>query len=97
MSSQVDNWVSNPNETHGPLMSTACWSLGGVAFSFLVVRSFIRQSQGKLWVDDIVLATSWVSDKRYLYIPQPSNKYRYAGSAGSQPIGDKYGVRKACA
>jgi hypothetical protein len=62
--SPIDNWVSNPSETHGPLMSSACWSLGAVAFVFLAVRLFIRQSQGKLWIDDIVLGISWVSDER---------------------------------
>lgn len=62
MSSQFDNWESNPTETHGPLMSVSTWSLGGVSFLFLVVRCLIRQNQKKLWVDDGVLVISWVSE-----------------------------------
>ena len=30
MSSQLENWTSNPDETHGPLMSVATWVLCGV-------------------------------------------------------------------
>lgn len=65
MSTPYDNWASNPNETHGPLMSIAVWSLTGVSAGFLLLRLCIRQHQGKLWLDDLVLGISWVSD----YIP----------------------------
>lgn len=62
MSSQFDNWRSDPSESHGPLMSITCWSLGGVSLLFLVVRCGIRQSQKKFWYDDGLLVISWVSD-----------------------------------
>ncbi|KAH8636798.1 hypothetical protein IG631_08633 [Alternaria alternata] len=60
MSSQFDNWRSDPSESHGPLMSITCWSLGGVSLLFLVVRCGIRQSQKKFWYDDGLLVISWV-------------------------------------
>jgi hypothetical protein len=60
MATPYDNWVSNPDESHGPLMSVAVWSLTGIAAGFLFLRLFIRQSQGKLWLDDLVLTISWV-------------------------------------
>jgi hypothetical protein len=61
MSTQFDNWQSNPDETHGPLMSVSCWCLGGISFAFLVVRCAIRYKQKKFWFDDGVLVVSWVS------------------------------------
>jgi hypothetical protein len=61
MSTQFDNWHSNPDETHGPLMSISTWTLGGVSFAFLVIRCWIRQNQKKFWFDDGVLMISWVS------------------------------------
>jgi hypothetical protein len=42
------------------LMSIATWSLTGVAAGFLLLRLCIRQNQGKLWLDDVVLGISWV-------------------------------------
>jgi hypothetical protein len=45
-------------------MSIATWTMLGVAFAFLAVRLCIRQSQGKLWLDDLVLGISWVSGGR---------------------------------
>jgi hypothetical protein len=70
MSSQFDSWKSNPSETHGPLMSIATWSLGGISLLFLVVRCSIRQSQKKFWFDDGVLVISWVSnmDSQSIYM-----------------------------
>ena len=62
MSFQFNNWRSDPSESHGPLMSITCWSLGGVSLLFLVVRCGIRQSQKKFWYDDGLLVISWVSD-----------------------------------
>jgi hypothetical protein len=59
---QLDGWVSNPNETHGPLVSVVVWTLTGVAGGFLILRLSIRQQQGKLWLDDLVLGTSWVEN-----------------------------------
>ncbi|KAH6865728.1 hypothetical protein BKA58DRAFT_226345 [Alternaria rosae] len=59
MSTQFDNWRSNPNESHSMLMSVSTWSLGGISFAFLVVRCWIRRSQKKFWFDDIVLIISW--------------------------------------
>ncbi|RYO65651.1 hypothetical protein AA0116_g2385 [Alternaria tenuissima] len=59
MSSQFNNWRSDPSESHGPLMSITCWSLGGVSLLFLVVRCGIRQSQKKFWYDDGLLVISW--------------------------------------
>jgi hypothetical protein len=59
---QLDTWVSNPNETHGPLVSRVLWALTGVSGLFLILRLSIRQQQGKLWLDDLVLGTSWVRE-----------------------------------
>jgi hypothetical protein len=56
-----ESWVSNPDESHGPLMSVVTWSLLSVAGAFLTFRLFIRKSQGKLWLDDCALVISWVS------------------------------------
>jgi hypothetical protein len=56
-----ENWVSNPSETHGPLMSVVTWSLVAVSGAFLIPRLCIRQRQGKLWLDDCTLTISWVS------------------------------------
>jgi hypothetical protein len=56
-----ENWVSNPDENHGPLMSVVTWSLVSVAAAFLFPRLYIRQRQGKLWLDDCTLVVSWVS------------------------------------
>ncbi|KAJ4384920.1 hypothetical protein N0V86_000524 [Didymella sp. IMI 355093] len=58
-SSPYDNWVSNPAEDHGPLMSITFWTLTGLAFVFLFVRLWIRHHQGKLWIDDLLLTISW--------------------------------------
>jgi hypothetical protein len=55
------SWVSNPEESHGPLMSVVTWSLVSIAGAFLVVRLWIRQHQRKLWLDDCTLFISWVS------------------------------------
>jgi hypothetical protein len=57
----MDTYISKPGETHGPLMSITCWSLTAIALVFLVLRLCIRQSQGKLWLDDGALGISWVS------------------------------------
>lgn len=59
-----DTWTSNPEESHGPLMSAVTWSLVSVAGGFLCVRLWIRQHQGKLWFDDCTLLISWVSGTR---------------------------------
>jgi len=56
-----DSWVSNPDESHGPLMSVVTWSLVSVSAVFLFSRLYIRQRQGKLWLDDCTLSVSWVS------------------------------------
>lgn len=63
MSTQLENWVSNPEETHGPLMSVAIWSLCGISGFFLCLRLFIQHGQGKLWYDSLLLTISWVSQK----------------------------------
>lgn len=60
-----DSWVSNPDESHGPLMSVVTWSLVSVAAAFLIPRLCIRQRQGKLWLDDCTLVVSWVSATTY--------------------------------
>jgi hypothetical protein len=57
----IDSWVSNPEESHGPLMSAVNWSLVSVAAAFLIPRLWVRQRQGKLWLDDCTLVVSWVS------------------------------------
>lgn len=62
MSTQLQNWVSNPGETHGPLMSITVWSLCGVAGFFLALRLVIQKNQGKLWYDSLILTVSWVSN-----------------------------------
>lgn len=56
-----ESWVSNPDESNGPLMSVVTWSLVSVAAAFLIPRLLIRQRQGKLWLDDCTLIVSWVS------------------------------------
>lgn len=61
MSSQMENWVSNPEETHGPLMAGSIWALTGTSGTFLALRLFIRRNVGKLWMDDILLILAWVS------------------------------------
>lgn len=63
-----ENWVSNPNESHGPLLSTSAWSMFGVATTFLFTRYWIRQTQAKLWLDDLILGISWVSVRTALYV-----------------------------
>jgi hypothetical protein len=60
VSSPYDNWVSNPAEDHGPLMSITFWSLTAISLVFLTVRLSIRQHQGKIWIDDLLLTISWV-------------------------------------
>ncbi|OAK93865.1 hypothetical protein IQ06DRAFT_287418 [Phaeosphaeriaceae sp. SRC1lsM3a] len=55
-----DSWVSNPAENNGPLMSVVTWCLVSVAGAFLAVRLWIRQHQGKIWLDDCTLVVSWV-------------------------------------
>ncbi|EMD58598.1 hypothetical protein COCSADRAFT_103379 [Bipolaris sorokiniana ND90Pr] len=60
MSTQLQNWVSNPEETHGPLMSITVWSLCGVAGFFLALRLAIQKNQGKLWYDSLILTVSWL-------------------------------------
>ena len=62
MSSQMDSWVSNPEETHGPLMAISVWAVTGVAAVFLVLRFYIRFNIGKIWIDDYVVLLGWVSE-----------------------------------
>ncbi|ENI00973.1 hypothetical protein COCC4DRAFT_65104 [Bipolaris maydis ATCC 48331] len=57
---EYSSWVSNPDESHGPLMSVVTWSLVSVAAAFLIPRLCIRQRQGKLWLDDCTLVVSWI-------------------------------------
>ncbi|USP80353.1 hypothetical protein yc1106_07627 [Curvularia clavata] len=59
-SNPLNNWVSNPGETHGPLMSVAVWSLCGISGFFLGLRLWIQLGQGKLWYDSLLLTISWV-------------------------------------
>jgi hypothetical protein len=59
--SSYESWISNPKETHGPLMSVVTWSLVSVSGAFLIPRLYVRHRQGKLWLDDCTLAISWVS------------------------------------
>lgn len=58
----LDAYVSNPAENNGPLMSVVTWCLVSVSGIFLAIRLWIRQSQGKMWLDDCLLIISWVSD-----------------------------------
>jgi hypothetical protein len=64
MSTPYDTWISNPNENNGPQMAIATWSLAGVSAVFLAFRLYIRQSQGKVWLDDVALGISWVREKK---------------------------------
>ena len=57
---QLDSWVSDQSVTRGPLLTIVIWTLTGVAGGFLILRLSIRQQQGKLWLDDLVIGTSWV-------------------------------------
>jgi len=65
MSSPIENWVSNPDEDRAPLMTSVTWSLFAIATCFLAVRYYLRQTQGKLWLDDALLGISWVSDRDF--------------------------------
>jgi hypothetical protein len=60
----MENWVSNPEETHGPLMVGSIWALTGISGAFLALRLYIRRNVGKLWIDDILLILAWVSRNR---------------------------------
>jgi hypothetical protein len=44
------------------MMSVVTWCLVSIAGAFLAARLWIRQHQGKLWLDDCTLVVSWVSD-----------------------------------
>jgi len=69
LSSPYDNWVSNPVEDHGPLMSVTVWSLTTVSLTLLVVRLCIRQHQGKIWIDDLLLTISWACLESFSRLP----------------------------
>ncbi|RAR02644.1 hypothetical protein DDE83_008520 [Stemphylium lycopersici] len=60
MASQLENFKSDPSETHGPLMSIMVWMQCGVAALFLCVRFLIQKAQGKLWIDDLLLTIAWL-------------------------------------
>lgn len=86
ISATSDNWVSNPSENNGPLLSITVWCLTAVAAAFMFLRLFIRQSQGKLWLDDFVLGISWVrflfpSKHLYLTHGSPSSCYKLCSSS----------------
>lgn len=57
----MKGWISNPEETHGPLMAISLWALTGVSAVFLVLRFGIRLNLGNLWMDDLVVLLGWVS------------------------------------
>ncbi|PVH96838.1 hypothetical protein DM02DRAFT_686833 [Periconia macrospinosa] len=59
--SQITNWVSNPDETRGPMAAVTLWSLWAVSTLFLFLRLSIRFTSGKLWIDDIFLVISWLA------------------------------------
>ncbi|EUC48301.1 hypothetical protein COCMIDRAFT_87632 [Bipolaris oryzae ATCC 44560] len=74
-----ESWVSNPDESNGPLMSVVTWSLVSVAAVFLIPRLCIRQRQGKLWLDDCTLAVSWILLLIQVSINQVSINLGYGG------------------
>ena len=61
-----DSWISNPEESNGPLMSVVTWCLVSVAGAFLAVRLWVRQHQGQLWFDDCTLVISWASNTTFV-------------------------------
>jgi len=77
--SGIENWVSNPKETHGPLMSVVTWSLLSVAAAFLFPRLYIRWRQGKLWLDDCTLVVAWILLLVQVSINQVSINVGYGG------------------
>jgi hypothetical protein len=97
MSSQLDSWISKPDEDNGPLMNIASYSLVGVSAAFLAVRLWIRQSQSKLWLDDAVLGLSWVGFEESQNTADGSQRagitprFRHPESTGHKP-----GLRQAC-
>ncbi|KAF2998076.1 hypothetical protein E8E14_001810 [Neopestalotiopsis sp. 37M] len=59
-SSAIKNWVSNPAENHGPMMSVVLWCLWLVSGVFLGLRMYVRLKHRRFWWDDALLITSWV-------------------------------------
>ncbi|XP_014552832.1 hypothetical protein COCVIDRAFT_29836 [Bipolaris victoriae FI3] len=74
-----ESWVSNPDESNGPLMSVVTWSLVSVAAAFLIPRLLIRQRQGKLWLDDCTLIVSWILLLIQVSLNQVSINLGYGG------------------
>lgn len=93
-----ENWVSNPAESHSTLLSTGAWSMFGVATVFLFTRFYIRRTQAKLWLDDLILGISWVSVRTAFHIAL--NLHGTAvppHSSNSQPTQRQPGSWEACA
>ncbi|CAN9376520.1 unnamed protein product [Alternaria alternata] len=59
MASQLENFKSDPSESHSLLMSITVWMQCGVAAFFLSVRFMIQKAQQRLWTDDLLLAIAW--------------------------------------
>lgn len=60
MSSAISNWVSNPAENHGPLISVVLWCLWLFCGIFLGLRMYVRLQHRRFWWDDALLILAWV-------------------------------------
>lgn len=60
MSSAIKNWVSNPAENHGPLISVVLWCLWLFCGIFLGLRMYVRLQHRRFWWDDALLILAWV-------------------------------------
>lgn len=56
----LDNWKSNPEEDHGPLMSGCIWGLWTISTLFVCLRVHVRLRHARIWWDDAVLLLGWV-------------------------------------
>lgn len=56
----LDNWKSNPEEDHGPLMSGCVWGLWALSSVFVCLRIHVRMFHARIWWDDAFLLLGWV-------------------------------------
>ena len=50
------------DETTGPRLIAVMWTMSGIALLFMTLRFFFKHRSGKkFYIDDILLATSWLS------------------------------------
>lgn len=63
----LDNWKSNPEEDHGPLMSGCLWGLWALSTVFVGLRAHVRLRHARIWWDDAFLFLGWV---RASFVPR---------------------------